>query len=113
MEEFYEVDVNEIKKLLKKLKPENIKFTIHAENQILVRDGNKREVVKNILDPKKLVYVYKEKGSRGEWIYCLHFAISKNRTMRLPVIFKDGGKNLYILTYIMRYRKWQNMIRRK
>ncbi len=61
-----------------------------------------------------MVYSYQEKGKYGKIVHNLHFKISSTKTMRLPVIFdKNNKKSLYILTYVMRYRKWQSMIKRR
>lgn len=105
----------ELEKLKKKLKSYNekeIRFNDpHFTQQLILREGSKKEVIKNILNPDKLVYFYKEKGKYEDIIFCLHFKISNTRTMRLPIIFDKGKKGLYIITYIMRYRSWQNMVK--
>ena len=105
--------IEEVRKRLAKYKKEEIKFNEpHFTEQIASREGNRQEVIDNLLNPKRLVYAYKDRRGKNE-IYNLHFKISNTRTMRLPVIFdKDSRKGLYILTYIMRYRAWQNMIRK-
>ena len=105
--------IQEIRKRLRQYRKENIEFNDpHFTEQMILRGGRKQEVIDNILDPKRLAYVCEEfKGKTV--VHDLHFKISNTRTMRLPVIFdKDGQKGLYILTYIMRYRAWQNMIRK-
>ena len=90
-----------------------ISFSKHARNQIILRESNEEEIASHLLYPDKLVYSYQEKGKMGSIIHCLHFRISNTWTIRLPVIFDKGGKkNLYILTYIMRHRAWQNMVKR-
>ncbi|MBW2972801.1 hypothetical protein KY346_00230 [Candidatus Woesearchaeota archaeon] len=101
-----------LKEKLCSYKEENIEFNEpHFSQQLNLREGSKKEVVKNLLNPEKLVYSYKEKGKYGDIIHCLHFKISNTRTMRLPVIFYQ--KSLYIITYILRYRPWQSMIKRR
>ena len=105
--------IEEVRTRLKQYKKEHIEFNEpHFTEQMVARDGRRQEVIDNILDPQRLVYAYEE--SRGKnVVHNLHFKVSNTRTMRLPVIFdKDGRKSLYILTYIMRYRAWQNMIRK-
>lgn len=108
-----EDNVEELKKKLKKYFKKDVEFNDpHFSQQLELREGNKEEVIKNLLNPKNLIYSYPEKGKYGDIKHCLHFKISNTRTMRLPVIFdRHGKKSLYIITYIMRYRRWQNMIR--
>lgn len=113
MAETEEDSIEELKSKLREYKRDEINFSNHAENQIMLREGNKEEIIKHITNPENLVYSYKEKGRYGEDVHCLHFNVSSKRTIRLPVIFDKGSKKgLYIITYIMRYRKWQNMIKR-
>ena len=114
-EETKDDDIEELKKKLKTYKIEDISFNEpHFTQQLNLREGNKDEVIKNLLNPTNLIYSYSEKGKYGDIKHNLHFKISNNRTMRIPVIFDRGNKkSLYILTYIMRYRKWQNMIKKR
>ena len=107
-------DIDELKKKLKNYNRKDIIFNEpHFTEQLFLRDGNKEEVITNLLNPEKLVYFYTEKGSHGDIVHCLHFKISNTRTLRLPVIFdKNKKKSLYIITYIKRYRAWQSMIKR-
>lgn len=106
-------ELEELKQKLRSYRKEDIEFNEpHFTQQLLLREGSREEVIKNLLNPEKLVYVYSEKGKYGDDVYCLHFKISNTRTMRLPVIFdRNNRKGLYMLTYIMRHRFWQNMVR--
>jgi len=115
MEETIEDDIEELKKRLRRYTRGEIEFNEpHFSQQLLLREWNREDVINNLLNPDNLVYSYQEKGKYGDIKHCLHFKISNNRTIRLPVIFdKNNKKGLYILTYIMRYRRWQNMIIRK
>lgn len=114
MDEFVEDNIEELKKKLKNYKKDEIKFNEpHFTQQLISREGNREDIINHILNPEKLVYSYQEEGKYGDIKHNLHFAISENRTMRLPIIFdKDSKKSLYIITYIMRYRKWQNMLKK-
>ncbi len=106
-------DIELLKKKLRRYNKQDISFSNHARNQTAVREGSHEEIARHLLNPENLVYSYQEK-SGGSTIHCLHFKMSNTRTMRLPVIFdKEGRKNLYIITYIVRHRSWQNMARRK
>jgi len=100
------MNVEKIKILLKKYRKEDIKFNDpHFTERIIVRDGNNEEVISNLITPVKLVHAEKEDKNK----YRLYFKISNTRTMILPVIFYK--KCLYILTYIMRYRNWRQIVR--
>jgi len=112
-EEIREDNIEELKNKLREYDRSCILFNEpHFTQQITLRQGSKEDIIKNLLNPDKLVYSYQEKGKYGDIIHCLHFKISNNRTIRLPVIFdRNNRKSLYIITYIMRYRPWQNMIR--
>ena len=104
-------DVEELKNMLKRHSREDIMFNEpHFTHQLMLREGDKEAVIMNMLHPDKLVYSFQQVGKYGDIIHCLHFGISNSRTLRIPVIFRKD-KTLYILTYIVRYRRWQNMVR--
>ena len=115
MKKIKEDNIEELKKKLRTYIKKDIQFNEpHFTQQLFLRDGKREEVIKHLLNPIKLVYSYQEKGKYGDTIHCLHFKISNTKTMRLPVIFDmKNKKGLYIITYIMRYRRWQSMIKRK
>ncbi len=114
MTEFAEDDVKKLKTKLKSFSEKEIQFNEpHFTQQMMLREGKRKEVIKNLLNPENLVYSYQEIGKHGDIIHCLHFKISNTRTMRLPVIFDRKKKGIYIITYIMRYRAWQNMIKKR
>ncbi len=114
MEEITEDNLEELKMRLKSYNKEDIKFNEpHFTQQLRLREGNKEEVINNILNPDKLMYSYQEKGRYGDAKHCLHFKISNTRTMKIPLIFDNHEKSLYIITYIMSYRKWEGMVKRR
>jgi hypothetical protein len=105
-------DIEKLKKKLRDYSEKEIEFNDpHFTQQMMLREGSKEKVISNILKPDNLVYSYTEKGKQGDVVHCLHFRLSNTRTLRLPVIFING-KGLYILTYIKRYRSWQNMVKK-
>lgn len=108
-------NIRRLKKKLKTYTEKDIEFNDpHFTQQMILREGKKEDVIKNLLNPDKLVYSYCEKGKYGDTIHCLHFRMSNTRTMRLPMIFDTGNKkSLYIITYIMRHRSWQSMVRKR
>ena len=58
-EENKEDDIGELKKMLRTYKKEDIKFNEpHFSNQLMLRQGNKEEVINLLLNPDKLVYSY-------------------------------------------------------
>lgn len=107
-------DLDSIKSKLKSYSRGDIIFNEpHFTRQLILREGNKESVIHELLNPDHLVYFLTESGKRGDTVHVLHFKVSNTRTLRLPVIFdKRGKKCLYILTYIMRYRPWQNMVKK-
>lgn len=110
-----ENDLEEIKRKLRNYTEKDIEFNDpHFTRALLLREGDVEEVKKNLLNPDRLAYSYQERGKYGDIIHCLHFKISNRRTMKIPVIFdRKNKKSLYIITYIMRYRPWQSMIKKK
>jgi len=114
MPEKEEEELEHIKKRLMSYKREEIVFNEpHFTLRLVLRDGRREDVINALLKPDSLVYSFEEVGRLGDTIHCLYFAVSNTRTMYLPVIFdRQGRKSLYILTYILRYRPWQRMIRR-
>jgi hypothetical protein len=107
--------VEAIKRKLRGYERKHIRFNEpHFTQQLLARDGDRDEVIGNLLNPQKLKHFYSEKGKYGDIKYSLYFEISNTKTMKLPVIFDlNNRKCLYIITYIMRYRPWQNMVKVK
>ncbi len=113
--EAIEEDIEELKNRLKEYKREEIEFNEpHFTRQLKLREGDRGDVINNLLNPEKLVYSYQELGKYGDMVHYLHFNISNTKTMRIPVIFdRNNKKSLYIITYIMRYRPWHHMIKRR
>lgn len=112
-EEYEEDDLEAMKKRLKSYTEEEIEFNEpHFTQQLILREGSRKDVIRTLVNPDRLTYSYQEKGKYGDAIHCLHFKISNTRTMRLPVIFdRKGKKSLYIITYVIRYRAWQHMVK--
>lgn len=109
-----EDDIEVIKRKLRSYKREEVIFNEpHFTYMLLLRQGDKEEVINHILNPEKLVYSYSEVGKYGDIKHNLHYEISNTKTMRLPVIFNTNSKrNIYILTYIMTYRNWRNLLKK-
>ncbi len=108
--------IEQIKKRLSKYSRREVIFSEHAQEQIILRNGDLQEVVKNLIDPRKLVDFSIEEGTKGDKKYNLIFQISNTRHLKIPVIFdpkKRKSKSLYILTYIDRPRRWHKAKRFK
>lgn len=114
MQEITSASVKKLKKKLESYERGHLKFNEpHFTQMLLLRDGDKRQVIQNLLNPENLMYFYTEKGKYGDVKYSLYFKISHNKTMKLPLIFDLNNKKcIYILTYIMRDRPWHTMIKR-
>ena len=64
--------IEELRDRLKTYK--SIKFNDpHFTQQLILREGSKEEVIKNLQNPEKLIYFSKEEGKFGDIKYILHF----------------------------------------
>jgi hypothetical protein len=102
-------DIEQIKQRLRTYQEADIHFNEpHFSQQLLLREGKRDDVIHNLLQPDCLDQSTSETGKYGDIVHTLHFGVSNTRTMILPTIFDPGcRKGLYILTYIMRYRRWR------
>ena len=109
------MNLEELKTKLRTYNKEEITFNEpHFSQKLLFREGNRETVIKNVLCPDKLVYFYEEFGKYGDIKYNLYFEIEKLKTMKIPIILdKNCKRNIYIITYIISYRRWQGMVKRK
>ena len=103
-----------MKAKLRTYREEDVMFNgPHFTEQLLLRSGDRNQVINNLLNPENLVWYYQEIGKHGDTKYSLYFRINDDKTMKIPAIFdKSGKKGLYIPTYVMRYRNWQSMVKR-
>ena len=86
-------DTEKIKQKLRTYNEEDIVFNEpHFTQQLILREGSRKEVIRHLLNPDCLVYSYPEKGRYGDIKHCLMFKISNSRTMKLPVLFDSNGK---------------------
>jgi len=98
-----------IKKVLRRYKKEDIEynephFTIKLDRQKIDR----KEIIKNILKPDKLMFVgvSKSKNPNYYYVYDFYFKTSKNRILKIPMSIKP--KCLYLITVIKIRRRIQN-----
>lgn len=99
--------IEQVKKKLSKLSKKSIKYSQHANFNIVLRGGNKTDIIKNLLNPEKLIDC--ENQGKGKYKLCFH--ISNSKTMILIVKLKE--KNLYIITFIMRHRAWKKKLEKR
>ena len=102
-------DIENIKSILSKYNTENIiynepHFTLKLERLKIDR----KEVVKEILKPTKLVLVgvSESKNKNYDYIYDLYFKMGKSRIFKIPVSFRT--QSLYLITIFKIRRKIQN-----
>lgn len=101
------VDIETIRNRLKSIDAKNIRFNEpHFTERMLVRGGNRDAVMRHLTQPELLVHVEEQKGKYGDPKYVLYFQISATRTLILPIIFQKQG--VYILTFILRHRRWKH-----
>ena len=101
----------EVKRLLSRYSEENIMFNEpHFTERLLLREGNREEVIHLLLNPDNLVYVESRTETRGI-SYTLYFDISNTRTVIIPLVFRT--KSLYIITYIQEYKPWIRLLKKK
>jgi hypothetical protein len=105
------MNLEDIKAKLRSYKREEIRFKEHLKYRVQLREGSKEEVISHILNPEKLVYFECKEGQYRDMIYSCYFAISNTRTLMVPLIFNE--KTLYILTYILKYRCWEGIVKSK
>lgn len=104
-----EFSLDALKKKLLSYKRADIIFNEpHFTRQLILREGDRSSVIQNLLNPVRLIGVRVEVGEYGDMKYALFFDVEQSKTMILPVIFDTHRKkSLYVLTYIMRYRRIQ------
>ena len=98
------MDIEDLKRRLRKYKKEDIIITNHAEIQAYVREIGLEEVKANILNPEKLVYVREEDKNEK---YDCYFAYSKHLYHRYILVLNS---KVIIVTIIKINRDWQKAI---
>jgi hypothetical protein len=94
-----------MKVLLRAYRRENIRFNEpHFTTQLMQREGDRETVIEHLHNPERLIGYERRPGKYGDQKLTLFFKLSNTRTMILPVIC---GKSLYVLTYILRHRRYQ------
>ncbi|MAG20359.1 hypothetical protein CL618_02915 [archaeon] len=98
-----------IKKILSKYKKENIEYNEpHFSLKLDRQKIDKKEVIRNILKPNKLVLVgvSESKNPSYKYVHDLYFKLGKKRIFKIPVSIKP--KSLYLITIFKIKSKIQN-----
>jgi len=102
-------DTEKIRNILRKYKKEDIEYNEpHFTLKLDRLKIDRKEVIKNILKPDKLILVgtSKSKNPNYEYVYDLYFQLSKNRIFKIPISVKP--KSLYLVTIFKIRRKIQD-----
>jgi len=104
-------NLESIKKKLMSLKKEDLEFNLindHFNVKLEREKIDKKEVIKNILNPKNLVFVgvSESKNPNYKYVHDLYFKLSKDRIFKVPVSIKS--KSLYLITIFKIRNKIQN-----
>ncbi len=104
------MDLENFKAKLRTYSEKDIIFTKHAQIRLITRNIDLKEVVKNIINPEKLVFFEEQTTETNFKKYDCYFSYSKNLTHRY--VFTINGKIL-IVTIIKINRDYQRMIKKK
>lgn len=97
---------DEVLELLKEYNSESILITSHARIRMIQRQISEKEVLENIINPKRLEFSRKEKETK----YDCYFVYSKTQCHRYVLVFQD---NIIVVTVIKINRQWQLITEKK
>ena len=100
------MQLGEARRLLRKIK--EIKYSKHAEIRCKQRNIDKNLIKEHILNPDKLVKIVHQPALKGEIKLKLYFELSNARTLIIVSLIER--ESLYIITSVIRIRKWQEGI---
>jgi len=105
------LEIEELKKKLINYKREQICYNEpHFSLRCAQREISKNLIEENLLNPNNLILAYSlEALNEAEEKYEVYFKLSSNRTLKLIIVLRR--ESLYIITVMVRYRKWQNLIK--
>jgi len=102
-------DVEKVKNILKNFSSEQITYNEpHFSIKLERLKIDRKEVIKNILNPEKLVFVgiSESKNPNFDFVHDLYFRLGKNRTFKIPISIKTTS--LYLITIFKIKNKIQN-----
>ncbi len=104
---FQDYVVNRLKAFTKR----DIIFTSHALIRITQRQIEKKEIIENLLNPKRLEYaVKKQSRSRDEEKFVCYFAYTKKLCHMYVIVIKN---NILIVTVVKLNKVWQMTTEKK
>ncbi len=107
MKNYSEIIINRLKKFSKK----DIVISKHALIRIKQRQLKIEEIKRNITNPIRLKYAFKQSSKRiGEEKYDCYFDYSKNLCHRYILVIKE---KIIVVTAIKINRKWQHKVYKK
>ena len=107
MKNFKEYLANKLKSYSEK----DIIISSHAKIRMFQRQINKKEVIDNIINPKRLEYAIKEKAKETtEEKFDCYFSYSKTQCHRYVILIKI---NVVVVTVIKINRRWQKNVETK
>lgn len=96
---------DELIKKLKKYSAQEVVITHHAKTQAYFRQVPEEEVIRNVLNPEKLVFAEQQAALRpDEEKYACYFAYSNRQAHKYVIVI---NKKAIIVTIIKINRKWQ------
>lgn len=97
---------------LSSIKESDVVFSTHAQVRMKQRQIDAGDVIKNILNPIRLVYAARaeSKNDDGEGKFDCYFAYSKNQCHKYVLLIKDC---VLVVTVIKINRRWQRIVEKK
>ena len=105
------MNLDEVKEKLGRYFIEQIKYNDpHVSFRCAQREVSKEVIERHLLNPEELVLAYKEESlGINEEKYELYFKLSSSKTLKLIAVLKE--QELYIVTVIVRLRRWKNLVK--
>lgn len=97
-----------VKNKLSTYNKKDIILTKHAQIQAITRGIEKKEIIDNIINPKRLYFAKKQpSNSKTEEKYDCYFSYSKTQCQRYILVLK---KKCIVCTIIKINRRWQKQV---
>lgn len=99
------INLEDFRKRLKKYTSKDVVFSSHAREKLFLVEVKQEDVIKNLLNPEKLVFVELQENNR----FNCYFAYSKQFYHRYVTIL---SKKIIVVTVISIRRKWQDEVKK-
>lgn len=108
------MNIYQIKKLLRSIKPERIKISSKVRFKIeRLHEIKIEEIIKNLRNPELLVSIEKQPSRRPhDETYALVFELSKRKKLFVVITYKTLKKKIYIVTAYYSTKKLEKLIKR-